>query len=129
MYLVMWTHVRDYDDWKAVFDSGEPVRASYECIGHEIFRDVDDSNQLTVFLEFPSKEQARRSSTSRGSAEGGGVRRGLRAADDVRHADAGGRLPPAPGRLTARRQWGAVPRSPRRTAYRACSCSRREEAG
>jgi len=58
MYLVMWTHVRDYDDWRTVFDSGEPVRRQYGCTGHEIFRDVGDQNQLTVFLEFPSKGRA-----------------------------------------------------------------------
>jgi hypothetical protein len=57
MYLVMWSHVRDYDDWKPVFDSGEPVRAGHGCTGHEIFRDVDDPNQLTIFLEFPSRER------------------------------------------------------------------------
>lgn len=58
MYLVMWTHVRDYDDWKAVFDSGEQVRREFRCAGHEIFRDVDDPNMLTVFLEFPSRDRA-----------------------------------------------------------------------
>jgi hypothetical protein len=59
MYLVMWTHVRDYDDWKAVFDSGERVRQEYRCTGHEIYRDVDDPNMLTVFLEFPTRERAK----------------------------------------------------------------------
>jgi hypothetical protein len=58
MYLVMWTHVRDYDDWKAVFDSGEPLRREYECSGHEIYRDLQDANQLTLFLEFPSRGKA-----------------------------------------------------------------------
>jgi hypothetical protein len=58
MYLVMWTHVRDYDDWKTVFDTGERIRREYLCTGHEIYRDVDDPNQLTVFLEFPSKQRA-----------------------------------------------------------------------
>ena len=56
MYLVMWTHVRDYDDWKIAFDKGESLRTSHRCTGHEIFRDADDGNQLTVFLEFPSRE-------------------------------------------------------------------------
>ena len=59
MYLVMWTHVRDYDDWKAVFDSGEQVRREHHCVGHEIFRDADDPNMLTVFLEFPFRERAK----------------------------------------------------------------------
>ena len=56
MYLVMWTHVSDYDDWKTVFDSGEPLRTRHGCTGHEIYRDADDPNQLTVFLGFPSRE-------------------------------------------------------------------------
>ena len=58
MYLVMWLHVRDYDDWKAVFDSYAPLRREFHCVGHELFRDVDDPNQLTLFLEFPSKDWA-----------------------------------------------------------------------
>lgn len=57
MYLVMWSHVRDYDDWKAVFDAGEPLRVGHGCTGHEIHRGVDDPNQLTIFLDFPSREQ------------------------------------------------------------------------
>jgi hypothetical protein len=57
MYLVMSTHVRDYDDWKSVFDSGEPLRTSHGCTGHEIYRDAEDTNQLTVFLEFPTREK------------------------------------------------------------------------
>ena len=56
MYLMMSTHVRDYDDWKTAFDKGEPLRTSHRCSGHEIYRDADDTNQLTVFLEFPSRE-------------------------------------------------------------------------
>jgi quinol monooxygenase YgiN len=56
MYLVTWIHVRDYDDWKMAFDAGEPLRTMHRCTGHEIFRDADDPNQLTVFLEFPSRE-------------------------------------------------------------------------
>ncbi|HTX67898.1 MAG TPA: hypothetical protein VMH50_01955 [Thermoleophilia bacterium] len=59
MYLVMWTHVRDYDDWKAVFDAAEPLRREFDCTGHEIYRDFDDPNQLTVFLEFGSRDRAR----------------------------------------------------------------------
>ncbi len=59
MYLVMWTHVRDYDDWKAIFDSGERVRREFRCTGHEIFRDVDDPNRVTILLEFPTKDRAK----------------------------------------------------------------------
>ena len=37
---------------------GEPLRTGHGCTGHEIYRDIEDSNQLTVFLEFPSRERA-----------------------------------------------------------------------
>jgi hypothetical protein len=57
MYLVMWSHVRDYDDWKTVFDAGEQFRVGHGCTGHEIHRGVDDPNQLTIFLDFPSREK------------------------------------------------------------------------
>jgi quinol monooxygenase YgiN len=56
MYLTMWFHVRDYDDWKTAFDAGEALRTSHGCTGHEIFRSDDDPGQLTIFLSFPSRE-------------------------------------------------------------------------
>jgi hypothetical protein len=56
MYLVMQQTVRDYDDWKPVFDAGEPVRTRHGCTGHEIYRGDDDANDLTIMLSFPSRE-------------------------------------------------------------------------
>ena len=56
MYLVMQQKVRDYDDWKPVFDAGESVRTKHGCSGHEIYRGDDDANDLTIMLSFPSRE-------------------------------------------------------------------------
>jgi hypothetical protein len=56
MYLVMQHTVRDYDDWKPVFDANEPVRTRHGCTGHEIYRGDDDANDLTIMLDFPSRE-------------------------------------------------------------------------
>ena len=56
MYLVMQHKVRDYDDWKPVFDAGESTRTRHGCTGHEIYRDDDDANDLTIMLNFPSRE-------------------------------------------------------------------------
>ncbi len=56
MYLIMQHQVRDYDDWKPEFDAGEPVRTKHRCTSHEIFRGADDANDVTVMLEFPSRE-------------------------------------------------------------------------
>jgi len=56
MYLVMQQKVRDYDDWKPVFDAGQSLRAKHGCRGHEVFRSDDDPNDLTLMLDFPSRE-------------------------------------------------------------------------
>jgi quinol monooxygenase YgiN len=56
MYLVMQNKVRDYDDWKPVFDAGEPLRTKHGCTGHEIYRSDDDANDLTIMLSFPNRE-------------------------------------------------------------------------
>jgi len=56
MYLVISHTVRDYDDWKPVFDAGEQVRTRHGCTGHEIYRGDDEANDLTIMLDFPSRE-------------------------------------------------------------------------
>jgi quinol monooxygenase YgiN len=56
MYLLMQHTVRDYDDWKPVFDGGEQVRTRHGCTGYEIYRDDDEANDVTVMLDFPSRE-------------------------------------------------------------------------
>ena len=48
--------VRDYDDWKPVFDAGESVRTKHGFTGHVIYRGDDDANDLTIMLGFPSRE-------------------------------------------------------------------------
>ena len=48
--------VRDYDTWKRVFDDGEPLRAKHGCSGHVVYRSDDDANDLTIHLQFPSRE-------------------------------------------------------------------------
>lgn len=56
MYLVIQHTVGDYDDWKPVFDGGEPVRTRHGCTGHEIYRGDDAGNDLTIMLDFRSRE-------------------------------------------------------------------------
>jgi len=54
----MRTKAQDYDAWKLVFDAGEPLRARHGASGHAVYRDLDDANDLTVQLRFPSREAA-----------------------------------------------------------------------
>jgi len=56
MHLVLQHTVRDYDDWKPVFDAGEPVRTRHGCTGYEIYRGDDEANDLTIMLDFPSRD-------------------------------------------------------------------------
>jgi quinol monooxygenase YgiN len=58
MILIVQHTVRDYDAWKPVFDEHESVRASYGCQGHTIYRDADNPNELTLFLQYESRERA-----------------------------------------------------------------------
>lgn len=58
MILIVQHTVRDYDAWKPVFDEHQAVRTRHGATGHELYRGVDDPNDITVVNHFPSKEQA-----------------------------------------------------------------------
>jgi len=57
--IVMVQHkVRDYDAWKSVFDEHQAVRTRHGATGHELYRSLEDPNEVTVINQFPSREQA-----------------------------------------------------------------------
>ena len=58
MIIIVQHTVRDYDAWKPVFDDHEAVRRHHGATGHEIYRGLDDPNEVTVVNHFPSREQA-----------------------------------------------------------------------
>lgn len=58
MILLLQHTVRDYDAWKPVFDEHEDVRAQYGATGHTIYRDADKPNELTILMQFESRERA-----------------------------------------------------------------------
>ena len=58
MILIVQHTVRDYDAWEPVFDEHQAVRTRHGATGHELYRGVDDPNEITVVNHFPSKEQA-----------------------------------------------------------------------
>jgi ketosteroid isomerase-like protein len=58
MILIVQHRVRDYDTWKRVFDEHGDVRRRYGSTGHELYRGIDDPDEITVVNHFPSKEQA-----------------------------------------------------------------------
>jgi heme-degrading monooxygenase HmoA len=56
MVVIVQHRVRDYDAWKAVFDEHGDVRRRHGATGHELYRGLDDSNEVTVVNHFPSRE-------------------------------------------------------------------------
>lgn len=58
MILLLQHTVRDYDAWKPVFDEHEDVRVKYGATGHTIYRDADKPNDVTILMQFESRERA-----------------------------------------------------------------------
>jgi len=58
MIIIVQHKVRDYDTWKSVFDGHQAVRTRHGATGHELYRGLEDLNDITVVNHFPSKEQA-----------------------------------------------------------------------
>lgn len=50
--------VRNFDEWKAVFDKFDRFRAEKGMRAYRMARLVDDPNQVTVDLDFDSREDA-----------------------------------------------------------------------
>ena len=50
--------VRDFDEWKAVFDKFDRFRADKGVRAYRVSRRVDDANRVTIDLEFDSFEAA-----------------------------------------------------------------------
>jgi heme-degrading monooxygenase HmoA len=58
MIIIVQHTVRDFDAWKAVFDEHEATRRRHGATGHELYRGLEDRNEVTVVNHFASKEQA-----------------------------------------------------------------------
>lgn len=50
--------VADYDAWRSVYDSVEPLRAKFGCIDAEVSTDPGDRNDVFVIHRFPTLDQA-----------------------------------------------------------------------
>lgn len=52
--------VKDYGDWKKGFDASAPLRKASGGLSHQVFRDVSDSNKITVLNTWDSLENAQK---------------------------------------------------------------------
>ena len=56
-FIITRIQVGDYDSWKPMFDQDRP-QAREKAKVQRIFRDVDDPNNVFIFLEFASVDDA-----------------------------------------------------------------------
>jgi quinol monooxygenase YgiN len=56
--LVVRHKVNDFDAWRVVYDSVEPLRQQHGCTAAEVMTDADDKNDVFVLHRFPTVEQA-----------------------------------------------------------------------
>jgi hypothetical protein len=56
-FIITRIHVGDYETWRPMFDQDRP-RARQDATAQRVFRSADDPNQVFIFLEFSSLEDA-----------------------------------------------------------------------
>src|SRR4051812_7738970 len=56
--LQISNQVRDFDDWKATFDSYERFRADHGVRRYRVLRSVADPDRVVVHLDFDTEEGA-----------------------------------------------------------------------
>jgi hypothetical protein len=58
-YLILRARFADYEKWRSTFDQNASLRRSNGAMGGEqIYRDVDNPNEITVILEWDKPENA-----------------------------------------------------------------------
>jgi heme-degrading monooxygenase HmoA len=58
MHAMIRQNVRDYDEWKKVFDEHGSERKMAGSKGGHVFRALDDPNNVFVLLEFEDLDKA-----------------------------------------------------------------------
>jgi hypothetical protein len=57
-YIVTRIQVGDYEQWRPMFEQDMP-RAREKATTQRVLRSVDDSNEVVIYLEFASLDDAR----------------------------------------------------------------------
>jgi heme-degrading monooxygenase HmoA len=56
--------VKDFNEWKKVFDTGDHLRTSNGELSHQIFQAQNDPNKVSALYQWDSQEKALRFSQS-----------------------------------------------------------------
>lgn len=58
--ILIQIKVKDFDDWKKVFDTGDDMRTSNGELSHQIFRDANDPHRVINILKWDSLQNAQK---------------------------------------------------------------------
>jgi len=58
VYVVIKHKVKEYSRWKPIFDENGSARRKAGCKGGQLFRSLDEPNDLCILLEWDKKEDA-----------------------------------------------------------------------
>ena len=58
-YLLIRHKVKDYTEWKPVFDEHGATRKASGSKGGYFLRNIDDANEVVIFMEMDDLEKAR----------------------------------------------------------------------
>jgi hypothetical protein len=56
--LFVWHIVADYAAWRKVYDDFDPQRRPMGVTAHAVYRSVDNPNDVSVWHDFGTREQA-----------------------------------------------------------------------
>ena len=58
-YALIRHKIADYDNWKPVFEEHGASRRANGCSGHQLFRNINDPNELIILVEVDDLEKVR----------------------------------------------------------------------
>ena len=59
-FILIQHTVKDYEEWREVFDSAKDFRASRGELSAQVYRDITDANKLTILNKWNSLADAQR---------------------------------------------------------------------
>ncbi len=60
VYMLMQQEVADFPLWREVFDANEAARRAAGVVSTRVFQEAERPNAVTLLVEWPEIEQARR---------------------------------------------------------------------
>ena len=58
--MMIQHHVKDFAEWKKVYDSVSGLRASWGALSDQVFHDVSDPNKVTILVKWNTLANAQK---------------------------------------------------------------------